>query len=550
MTERMYDMNKIKRLLAALLVPVFLLLCACGASETEENVNEATQTVKYSVPAGMSKKTETVYVNLDSTGNAVKTTVSDWIHTDRAQVYVDDISNLKTIENIKDDSRPDQSGNNLRWYMNTTDLYYQGESEKKLPLEFDISYSLDGFPMTGEQLIGKSGKVEITIKMRNTDPHDVNVGGRTVTMYNPMLVVGGVSLAESRFQNITVKNGRATGNGNTQLAVLVGFPGINDSLGLTNLSSSDSEKSYTFDDTFVISADVTDFELGNLMFAAIPIASLDIGLNSITNSMDDVRDNLAKLQTVQKSLQSIDAQQLLTTLSTNSDKTKELSTIVEQASALYDNNKALINVLNKYTTPQNLEAIQLLTEYISKADFDGLEDAINTINTIVGGNQADVQKIQNGLAVLKSMANDLKNPEVQKAIQNMPKTISTLSALQTALDENKEVIDALKLLSQSDVLSSLGSALSGFEGSLAVGELSQFATITGSADEITAKMTKWIELGKKYTIFTKKVDSMNSSVSFIFKVDGLKPDSIKAADAPEPEAEETSGLGGFFKKFF
>lgn len=46
------------------------------------------------------------------------------------------------------------------------------------------------------------------------------------------------------------------------------------------------------------------------MFSAIPIASLDIGLNSISDSVDGLRENLQKLQNVQKSLQQIDASKL------------------------------------------------------------------------------------------------------------------------------------------------------------------------------------------------------------------------------------------------
>lgn len=531
------------------MIPVFLLLCSCSANK-QNTENENPEQTEYSVPAGMVKKTETVYVNLDNDGNPTQTIVSDWIHTDRPEVYVDDVTNLSEIENIKDDTVPTVNGQNLRWNMNTTDLYYQGTTNAPLPLSFDISYTLDGTPIVASELIGKSGNVQITIKMNNLDSSNVTVNGRSVTMYNPMLVVGGVSLSETKFQNISVKNGKTTGNGNSQIAVLVGFPGINDSLGLTDLSAAENSElsSYTFDDTFVISADTTDFQLGNFMFAAVPIASLDIGLNGISNSMDDVRDNLSKLQSIQKSLQSLDANGLLNTL-TSKNKLNELSKLVGQAANLYDNNKALINVLNKYSTPKNMETIQYLTAYISEADYDGLENALAVINTFFG-DEASSAKLQEGVDLLRQMSDDLKNSEVQAAIQNLPKTVSTISSLQKAINENKDLIEALKVLSQSDVLTSLDSALSGVEGSLAAGSISQYATITGNADEITAKMTAWIELGKRYTIFTKKVDSMDSSVMFVFKVDGLKTGSESSAENVKPEAEESSGLASILKKIF
>ena len=539
-------MNKIKKTICLLLVPVFLSMCACGeqTGNTAQN-NTPEETIKYNTPAGMVKKSETVYVNLDTYGNAVQTIVSDWLHTDKAEVYVDDVTNLSEIENIKDDTKPDVNGSNLRWYMKTTDLYYQGQSQAKLPVEFELSYALNGIPTVPEEMIGKSGSFEITIKMHNIDAYNVTVNGRNTTMYNPMLVVGGVTMAESKFQNITVKNGRTTGNGNTQLAVLAGFPGINDSLGLTDVTAQDL--SYSFDDTFVITADVTDFELGNFMFAAVPIASLDIGLNNISNSMDDVRDTLKKLQSIQKTLQSMNAEQLLNTLTANPNKLKDLSATVSQAAAVYDNNKALLDVINKYSTPQNMQTISYLTEYISQADYNGLEEALNVINSIYG-NDASAETIQSGLALLRQMSADLNNPEVQKAVSELPQTVSTLSSLQTVLEENKDLIDALKILSESDALTSLDSALSGVEGSIAASEISQYATITGNADEITAKMTAWIELGKRYTIFTKKKDNMNSSVMFVFKVDGLKSTSVPAARMIEQNADAENG--SIFDKIF
>lgn len=545
-------MNKFKRIVSLLLVIVMLTLCACSKQidKTNEN-NDDTQQIKYTTPAGLVKKTETVYVNLDNMGNVTQTIVSDWIHTTQSQVYVNDVTNLSQIENIKDDTVPDVNGQNLKWYMDTTDLYYQGKTEAQVPLQFQLSYTLDGNPISAAELVGKSGHVEITIKMINTDDYIVKVNGKDMVMYNPLVVIGGLSLSEAKFQNISVKNGRTMGNGSSQMVILAGFPGINESLGLTDISqNTDTEMQYSFDDTFVISADAVDFEIGNFMFAALPIASLDIGLNSISTSMDDVRANLSKLQSVQQSLRRIDADKLLNTITSNPNKLDELSDLISQAATLYDENKALIDVLNNFATPQNMQTIQVLTDYISTADFEGLEEALGVINSIFGDDESSA-KIQEGLELLQQMSEDLSDPAVQKAIKNLPQTISTLSALQKAVDENRDMIEALQTLADSDVFTTIDSALSGVEGSLAAGGISQFATITGDADEITAKMTAWIELGKRYTIFTRKAENMTSSVMFVYKVDSLKTTSDVVENiAAEPEVEEITGLKAFFKKLF
>lgn len=550
MTERMNNMKKFKSILCLLLALTMIFLCSCGGS-TDSDEEEEVNSVRYNVPAASVKKTETVYVNLDNTGAQKSIKVSDWLHVPQGAVYVDDVTNLTSVVNVKDDSKPQVNGQNLRWHLSTTDLYYQGDYSGKLPLELKISYTLDGQAISAKDIAGKSGKVKITIKMNNVDTYSVKVNGVNMTMYNPMLVVGGISLSETKFQNISVENGRIVGNGNTQYAVLAGFPGINESLGLSGSVSTE----YKFNDTFVISADATDFEIGNFMFSAIPIASLEIGLNNISDSVDSLRSNLVKLQNVQKSLEQIDASKLLNTVSSNPDKLNNLSSLVSQASTLYSENAALINVLNKYTTPQNLATIQVLVEYIRTADFNGLEDALKVINSIFG-DDASQETINQGLELLKQMSSDLNDPQVQKSIENLPKTVNTLSELQKAVEENKDLIDALKALSDSNALSSIDATLSSLKGSIATDSLSSLSGI--DANTLSAKMTAWLELGKSYTIFTKKTKSMTSSVMFVYKTDSVRKNSSNESESTDTTVEDTgsekkeneSGIKGFFNKIF
>ena len=525
-------MKKIKRIICLFLTFSMIFLCACSSDSDETEQNQST-TVKYNVPASSVKKTETVYVNLDNTGNKKTIKVSDWLHVPQGGVYVDDVTNLTSIVNVKDDSKPEISGQNLRWHLGTTDLYYQGDYNGKIPLEFRISYALNGQPISASQIAGKSGKVSITVKMKNIDSYTVKVNGVNMTMYNPMLVVGGISLSETKFQNISVENGRIVGNGNTQYAVLAGFPGINESLGLSKLQSN-GNSTYKFNDTFVISANVTNFEIGNFMFSAIPIASLDIGLNNISNSVDGLRDSLQKLQNVQNSLEQIDASKLLNTVSSNPDKLNNLSSLVSQASSLYNDNKALINVLNKYTTSENLAAIQVLVEYIRTADFSGLEDALKVINSIMG-DEIDKEALSKGLALLQQMSNDLNDPQVKKSIENLPNTVNTLSQLQKAVEENKDLIEALKALSDSNALGNIDSTFSSLKGSIATDSLSSLSGV--DANELSAKMTAWLELGKTYTIFTKKTSTMSSSVMFVYKSDSVR---ITSANESVDDSADTT----------
>ncbi|MBP9988393.1 MAG: hypothetical protein KBT46_02730, partial [Ruminococcus sp.] len=83
-------MKKSKRIISALLIPVFLILCSCDYSADE--VEEETKQPNYTTEASFVNKSETVYVNLSNTGKVTKTIVSDWLHTNEPEVYVDDIT--------------------------------------------------------------------------------------------------------------------------------------------------------------------------------------------------------------------------------------------------------------------------------------------------------------------------------------------------------------------------------------------------------------------------------------------------------------------------
>ena len=215
-----------------------------------------------------------------------------------------------------------------------------------------------------------------------------------------------------------------------------------------------------------------------------------------------------------------------------------------------DNNKALINVLNKYTTPDNIATIQALTEYIGSADIEGLQSSLEVINNVFG-DDASAERIRKGMDLLRQMSNDLSDPNVKSAIANLPQTVSTLSSLQSAIDENRDLINALKSLSETNALASVQSALAGVEGTLAAGGLSELTNMTINADELTSRMTAWIELGKTYKIFTKVNSGMTSKVMFVFKVDGLKtittPDSDNGAVEPKPS---DNGFFSWLKKLF
>ena len=110
------------------------------------------------------EKEETVYVNMDASGNVEKITVSDWLKNNSQSAELSDSSSLSDIKNVKGDETFTQDGEKLTWQADGSDIYYQGTTDKELPVTVKLTYYLDGKEISPEDLAGKSGKVKITIQ--------------------------------------------------------------------------------------------------------------------------------------------------------------------------------------------------------------------------------------------------------------------------------------------------------------------------------------------------------------------------------------------------
>ena len=171
-------------------------LSGCGKAAGAQPAQAETQTAaaqtleedsRPSAGGGEDKKTETVYVNLDASGRPYAATVSDWLHSSRPDVAFTDRSDLENIQNIKGEQQPQREGEDLVWQLEGSDLYYQGTSEKPLPLGVQITYRLDGQQLNPQALAGRSGKLEMTLEFENKSPHTATVDGREETLYTPIM---------------------------------------------------------------------------------------------------------------------------------------------------------------------------------------------------------------------------------------------------------------------------------------------------------------------------------------------------------------------------
>ena len=89
------------------------------------------------------QKEETVYVNTTADGEVTDVTVSDWLkNAGDSSSDIKDSSDLTDIKNVKGDETFTQDGDNLTWSTDGKDIYYQGKSDKELPVSVNIKYYL------------------------------------------------------------------------------------------------------------------------------------------------------------------------------------------------------------------------------------------------------------------------------------------------------------------------------------------------------------------------------------------------------------------------
>lgn len=539
---------KAKRIIALLLAAMMLLCTACSGkgddtTTTNDGQDEYIQP-SYDTAAGSVTKTETVYVNLKANGDVSKVSVSDWLHTDKSEVYVDDMSDLENITNVKSKVTPVTDGEKLRWNMPDTDLYYSGTTDRELPISVQLKYYLDGKEIKPEDLAGKSGEVKIDIKMINNASKDGFVNGKKHKVYLPMLVVGGMVLPEGTFSGVTVKNGQSIGDGSKEIVVFTGMPGFSESLGFSEKDLGDlgglvigSEASVT--------ATVENFSLGNLYFAALPIASLNLDI-AAPETVDDLKSTLAALKTFQNALNKIDPDKLLYSMITDKDKVTTLMNTLTKTIEVYKKNQNLVKMLGKYATPENAEAIKTLLESLNDPDVQ------NALKILA---DPSVQKLFNKLPgimegfeavspLLNEMQADLAKPEVKAELDNLPETMKTLSEISDTLNANSKEINAIVALLSDDGTDMVNTLLESIDLDDFKGLGDKYGDLVSDGDVLVALAQEWLNYGKDYGLFTKSAEGMKTSLSFI-----LTTESISAPVETNTDTETTEAQP-WYKKIF
>ena len=174
------------------------------------------------------EKDETVYTNLSYLGKSKESTVVNKLEYHNEEEFVDE-TELKKILNINGDEKYKKDGNSIIWTTDNKDIFYQGTTEKELPITVDIKYYLNNKKISPKKLKGKKGNIKVVMNFKNNEQHFYN--GKTI--YTPFAVTVGTIIDSTKNTNIEVSNGKVVETGTKSMLVALSSPGLTESLGLS-----------------------------------------------------------------------------------------------------------------------------------------------------------------------------------------------------------------------------------------------------------------------------------------------------------------------------
>ena len=237
-------------------------------------------------------KTETIYTNMDYSGNVKKTTISNHIENTK-DGEISDNSLLTNILNVNGSENFTQDDTHVTWYAKGKDIFYTGETKQANPINIVAKYYLDGKETKAEDMIGKSGKVKIEISLIN------NSLLRTNNTFTPYVVAIGSMMDSDANKNITVTNGKVTDTGTRTMLLAISAPGLYE---YTNINEFKNLNKVT------ITYETTDFDINDIYMVASPkiLSELDLeifdkldkfssSIDTLSSSMDALEEGAKKL---------------------------------------------------------------------------------------------------------------------------------------------------------------------------------------------------------------------------------------------------------------
>ncbi|MBP9989312.1 MAG: hypothetical protein KBT46_07420, partial [Ruminococcus sp.] len=309
---------------------------------------------------------------------------------------------------------------------------------------------------------------------------------------------------------------------------------------------------FNFSNTYTITADTEKFEISNMIFAVLPLSAIETEFkNTLPQTVSEVKATLTKVQTIIDKFNSLNLNQLMNTLFTNTEKITQLTSSISDVTKIYNDNKALIAVIEKYLTEENIKSIKKLAEDSKDLKLDELSKILSSpVFQLFIKQLPDIAKdIQTLSPVAQGLEKDLSDPAVQKALNNLPQTLETIKKLKGQLDANQELFNTLEKSLDSETISGIQELMKSLDGMISDDTVEKYVSLVNDADNLVARVREWVKIGQQYNVFTKAGKNAKTSVMFVYETASINAPAEKKKTVQNTTQEENA-IKAWFKKTF
>lgn len=397
------------------------------------------------------KKSETVYVTVE--GNEIKDkSVSVWLNSDK-NIKANDKSNLTNVKDLKTDKELKSENGYLKLDENKKDIYYKGDTDKKLPVDVSVKYFLDGKEMKASELEGKSGHLKIVITSKNNRYEKKTIDGQSRNVYSPYVVVAAMTFDDEKVNNVSSDDVKIVKDGKNEIVTTVMTPGMKQ-----NLSGIVEDKNLDkFKDEVSVEMDIKDYkpvEIYSVITNEFFQEKKNIdSLDKLQNGVKELQDNSQKL--VDASVKLSEGQdklnsgisQMQTGVTKLHSGSQKLASSTQQMQGKFSGIQSKVGPIQGYIAQMNDGSLKL---------YNGISD----YTAAVGKIKENTAKIKEGSEKLAKGATDLDN--------GVGKLKDATSQLRAGTENMKEMTAQKdQLLEKSAQLSNGLNGLAGSYGQLA-----------------------------------------------------------------------------------
>ncbi len=157
-----------------------------------------------------------------------------------------------------------------------------------IPVSLEITYTLDGQPISADRLAGASGHLEMQYSFTSTESETVRVDGKKQTVPVPFVMLSALLLDHDTCSDIRVSTGKLVDDGNSTLVVGLALPGVGEALDL-------DPDTLDIPASFTVTAEVHQFSMINTYTYGTTEVFQNLDLEGLTD-LDDLKDAVDQMQ--------------------------------------------------------------------------------------------------------------------------------------------------------------------------------------------------------------------------------------------------------------